>query len=73
MSEEEPIKVASVKEAQQIANETGRPVTYILSSEVEQPSFQPRLGFFGSLRLRFWLLRRRIFWFIQKVIEGLKK
>lgn len=67
----EPEKVASIEEARRLAEATGRVVYY----EIRSPNadFFPELGFFGSLRLRFWLLRKRVQWSIQKLFARLKK
>jgi hypothetical protein len=60
-------KVNSIEEARRLAETTGRPVYYEIPPKSQTP--QLKLSFVGSLRLRFWLFRKRVQWFLQKVIR----
>ena len=63
--------VTSIQEARRLAEATGRAVEYKIVSNTQ--TFQPKLGFDGSLNLRFWLLRKRVVWTIQKTFRRLKR
>ena len=62
----EEIKVKSHEEAQELADAIGKGVTWERPSQY--PPFQPELGLYRRLSLRFWLTRKRTLWFIQKIL-----
>jgi len=65
------VRVSSIAEAKQLAEATGKPVHYELIVPNKQ-TFQPNLTFFDALRLRSWLLRKRLQWYLGKIFRRLR-